>query len=283
MDAPPPDAFYNELAPDFDLIFADWEASMERQGAAIAALLGRYLDGVPADLRVLDAAAGIGTQSLPLARRGYRVTSRDLSAGAIARLQREAAARGLSIDAAVADMRTVGDSIAEPFDAVLACDNSVPHLLSDDDLRTAFRSFHRALRPGGVCLLSVRDYDQVEQGKDLVQPYGIRWRDGVRYLPLQVWYWVSASHYDITFYLIADEQPAARVRRTTTRYYAVPIARLLALLGEAGFVDCERLDGVFYQPVLVGRRPRRRPFQEPALPSRGKGKSASEMVIEDRR
>jgi SAM-dependent methyltransferase len=253
MTAPATDSFYDELADDYDLIFEDWEASMDRQGDAIAALIGRYLPGT--GLRVLDAAAGIGTQSLPLAKRGFRVSSRDLSAASIARFRREAAARGLSIEAKVSDMRTVAETTSERFDVVMAFDNALPHLLSDDELRMAFRAFRDALRPGGLCVFSVRDYDQVKRGGDSVHPHGVRYRNAIRYIVLQAWHWVSPTHYDTTFYVIADEQPNPRVRGVTARYYAVPPARLLALLEESGFIECERLDGIIYQPVLVARRP----------------------------
>jgi len=60
---------------------------------------------------VLDVAAGVGTQALPLASAGFVVTARDLSPGAVARLSREVASRGLSIDVEQADMRSVGDTV----------------------------------------------------------------------------------------------------------------------------------------------------------------------------
>ena len=43
------------------------------------------------------------------------------------------------------------------------------------------------------------------------------------------------------------------VVRTMT-YYAVPIARLMELMSEAGFVGVTRDDVVLYQPVLIGHR-----------------------------
>lgn len=245
--------FYDQLADYYDLVFDDWEASMQRQGNVLAALLTERLPDLSAPMRILDAAAGIGTQSLPLAQRGFCVSSRDLSPGAITRLQREASARGLTIDAAVADMRTVVSSVARPVDAVIAFDNSVPHLLSDDEIRSAFQSFHEVLRPGGVCVLSVRDYATVER-VDVVHPYGVRWRAGVKHLPLQAWHWLSPTHYDVTFYVIVDELPAPRIARMTTQYYAVSTDRLLGLLAEAGFEEVRRLDDTIYQPILVARR-----------------------------
>lgn len=248
-------AFYDVLASHYELIFDDWSASMQRQGKAILALLRQYLPDYLGAICVLDASAGIGTQSLPLATLGCRVVSRDLSPASIERLRREASARRLAIDTAVADMRTVDRTIEEPADAVLAFDNSVPHLQSDEDILQAFCAFYTALRPGGVCFLSVRDYEIVPRDAESVHPYGVRWRDGIRHVPLQVWHWVDSEHYDITFYIIIDDSQAPRILRTTARYYAVPIPRLLQLLEMAGFEACQRLDGVFYQPVLVGRRP----------------------------
>jgi 2-polyprenyl-3-methyl-5-hydroxy-6-metoxy-1,4-benzoquinol methylase len=183
MDMDSSRVFYDELADQYHLIFEDWEASMHRQGQAISSLFVRYLPESSNPIRVLDVAAGIGTQSLPLSRMGCQVSSRDLSSGAIARLAREAALRGLSVDAQVSDMRTVQTSVTGLFDAVIAFDNSVPHLLSDADILSAFRAFYACLRPGGVCLLSVRDYERVTPGADSVHAYGVRWREGTRHLP----------------------------------------------------------------------------------------------------
>jgi len=39
-----------------------------------------------------------------------------------------------------------------------------------------------------------------------------------------------------------------------TQYNAVGTDHLLALMRRAGFTRAERLDGRFYQPVLVGNR-----------------------------
>ena len=38
-----PEAFYDDLAPDYHLIFEDWERSIARQAAVLATLLGLSL------------------------------------------------------------------------------------------------------------------------------------------------------------------------------------------------------------------------------------------------
>ena len=54
--------FYDDIAEYYDLIYADWEDSMRRQGAAISEML-QPLGGSrrAGGLRVLDVAAGIVT------------------------------------------------------------------------------------------------------------------------------------------------------------------------------------------------------------------------------
>ena len=230
---------------------------MRRQGAALDAIL-RERSRQPIQT-VLDAACGIGTQALPLAALGYDVTGSDLSAAAIQRATQEADARGLSVQFSVADMREASDHHARSFDAVIACDNSVPHLLTDADILRAFEQFHDALAPDGLCVVSVRDYDALERGGVTVHPYGAHEADGVRYVLLQVWEWAGgtdATHYDTTMYVIehpSDGRPVVSASRGT--YYAVPIPALCDLMERAGFEGVERLDDAFYQPVLVGHRP----------------------------
>src|SRR5687767_8007952 len=152
---------YDALAPYYHLIYPDWEASSQRQSQALVAILGEF--GIRPGDRLLDAAAGIGTQALGLAAAGYHVSASDISAGAIDRLEQEAARRELSVHARVADLRTLSGTFAETFDAVLACDNAVPHLLTDAEIATAFAECRRCLRPGGLLIISVRDYAAIER------------------------------------------------------------------------------------------------------------------------
>jgi 2-polyprenyl-3-methyl-5-hydroxy-6-metoxy-1,4-benzoquinol methylase len=142
--------FYDGLAPYFHLLYADWDSGIERQGAALTNILVEA--GVPAGASVLDAACGVGTQALGLAARGYRVHASDISPGAVDRCATEAATRGLSIETTVADLRTLTTTHRQPFDAVIACDNSLPHLLTDAEIGAALRECYACTAPGGVAV-----------------------------------------------------------------------------------------------------------------------------------
>jgi SAM-dependent methyltransferase len=245
-------AFYDQLAPVYHLLYGDWEASIAKQGAALAHLLEAC--GVPAGEPVLDAACGIGTQTIGLARHGYRVSASDVSAGAIERLNRELQARGLQAHTQVDDLRSLSRVADGSMAAVLACDNSVPHLLSDADLLQCFAQCHRCLRAGGMLVLSVRDYAAMPRVHPDVRPYAMRRVGDDRFLAVQVWEW-EGDQYDLRMYLTLERPDGScSTQVLRSRYYAVGIERLLALMREAGFVDTRRLDDVLFQPVLVGRR-----------------------------
>src|SRR3954470_2773214 len=134
-------AFYDQLAPYYHLLYPNWEASVARQSRGLAAVLEEF--GVPRGARILDAACGIGTQTLGLAQLGYSLTASDLAPMAVERAQAEAQRRGLHVAFSVADLRELSIHFPTPFAAVLACDNAVPHLLSDADILTAFAECRR--------------------------------------------------------------------------------------------------------------------------------------------
>lgn len=242
---------YDALAAHYDLIYEDWEGAMRRQGQALARL-------IPAGARVLDVAAGIGTQALPLAAAGYEVVARDLSEGAIDRLRYEARRRGLALDAEAADMREAGATVQGPFDAVIALDNALPHLLTDAEILEALVGFRPLLREGGQLLFSVRDYGRVDRTARSLHRYGTRVRGGRRYRVSQEWRWVDPERYRTT--LIVEEEEEAEqggewreVVRASSLYYAILVPRLLELCEKAGFTAEVETSVKFFQPLVRGR------------------------------
>lgn len=244
--------FYDELAPFYHLIFLDWDAGIRREAEALDGIIReRWGNG---RLSILDVACGTGTQALGLAALGHRVTASDISDGAIERARREAAARGLAVSFSVADMRQAAAHHQDRFDLVIACDNSLAHLLTDEDLLAAFRQLLACTAPGGGCLISVRDYDKEKRAGVQVKPYGIRNVGGSRYLIWQVWEF-HGPVYDLAMYFVEDRGgPECATRVMRSQCYAVGTDTLQDLMRQAGFVQVERLDGRFYQPILVGRR-----------------------------
>ena len=103
--------------------------------------------------------------------------------------------------------------------------------------------------------MTVRDYDRDERGTGLVKPYGVREEGGKRYVIFQVWDFVGHI-YDLAMYFVVDDRTSGELvtHVMRTKYNAVETDYLLALMRRAGFTKAERLDGRFYQPVLVGHK-----------------------------
>ena len=70
----------------------------------------------------------------------------------------------------------------------------------------------------------------------------------------QVWDW-RPPLYDLSFYLVEDRGGAeCRTHGMRTTYHAVSIDTFMALFRKAGFEGVERVDGTFFQPLIVARR-----------------------------
>lgn len=243
-------AFYDPLAPFYHLVHGDWEEGIRRQAGALDTVIRGEMGD--AARTVLDTAAGIGTQSLGLAAMGYDVTASDLSPESIRRLRDEAARRGLAIDATVADMRRVAEVHGRTFDVVVCADNALPHLLRDDEIRDALRQFRACTAPGGLCIVSIRDYDAIDLAAQRLHPHGLREADGARWILFQVWD-PRPPLYDKTMYVVEDRAGDVRTHTMRATYYALSPRRLIELMREAGFADVRRIDGVFFQPLVIGR------------------------------
>ena len=244
---------YDEIATLYHLVYPDWDAAIAQQAAALDAIIRQHVGPPPRS--ILDVSCGIGTQALGLAALGHAITASDLSPAAVERARLEAARRNLTIDFTVADMRRCAEVHGSGFDVVLSADNSIPHLLSDDAIREALENFYECIRPGGITILGVRDYLTEKRSSPQLVPYGFRADGGDRYFVIQTRDW-DGDRYDVAMYFIREGRGSkpATVISGSSRYYAVPIDRLVSLLEEKSFIEIERLDGVMHRPVLVARR-----------------------------
>jgi SAM-dependent methyltransferase len=245
------ESYYNQLAPFYRYLYPDWEKSVLWQAEVLDGIIREYF-GLKAR-SVLDAACGMGTQSIGLAQLGYRVTASDISAAELALAGQDAAKRSLSPQFVLADMRSLRDVHQGLFDIVIACDNAIPHLLSDADILTAFQQFYACTTTEGGCVISVRDYAAMELGGRQLYPRTIHQTPEGRVILFDIWEF-EGEYYDFTTYIVEDKGEAGILTHAMRggRYFCVSIATLERLLKEAGFQRVEILREKFFQPVLVG-------------------------------
>jgi glycine/sarcosine N-methyltransferase len=230
--------FYDALAPHYHLIFGDWKRSVLKQAAVLDGLI-RHRKGPP-QLSVLDCSCGIGTQAIGLALRGYRVHGTDLSPRAVERARQEAAAFGAAATFAVADMRALDSQVAGTFDVVMSCDNALPHLLSDDDIRLAARGIWARLNAGGLVLVTIRDYDLLLQEKPRATMPDVRdGPEGTRVI-FQVWDWQpELPRYRVHYFILRHLHGAWETFPQTMVYRALRRDELSHILREVGFSDVQ--------------------------------------------
>lgn len=249
--------FYDQLAEDYHLVYADWSASVARQGSALDALIRTTLEG-DETLDVLDCSCGIGTQALGLAGHGHRVVGGDLSPVAAARAATEAGRRGIPptrLTTLAADMRALPFTAAS-FDVVLSADNSLAHLLTEDDARRALTGIRRVLRDDGLLVLTAKDYGDARETRRRATVPQVTDTDAGAAVTFQLWHWQEEGVYDFEHVqlLPSGDSWEVRVRRATSRAWA--LAELAALVGECGFEDVVwhgAEEARFFQPVLTAR------------------------------
>jgi glycine/sarcosine N-methyltransferase len=243
------DRFYDELAESYHLIFDDWDAAIVRQRNVLAKLLP-----VPAaGKRVLDCACGIGTQTIGLAMLGFTVDASDPSPASIDRARREATARALKAEFRIDDMRNLSTAPINSYDAVIAMDNAIPHLESDEDIVTALAAMRARLRSGGIALISLRDYSPLIASRPASTPPSLYLDGKFRRIVFQVWDWQDDRRYIVHLFITIEKLDGWHTRHFVGRYRAIPPSEVAGLAQRAGFDDVRVLapnETGYYQPVI---------------------------------
>lgn len=249
------EGYYNHLATYYKYIYPNWDQSVERQAEALDSVIREY--GDKNAKTVLDAACGIGTQSIGLAKLGYTVIASDLSAGEIQQASKEALRHGVEVDFQVADMRQAWQIHQREFDVVMACDNSVPHLLDNDEIFLAFQQFYKCTKPGGVSIITVRDYGNMERNvkEQKMYPRLVHQTEYGQLVIFDVWNF-DGDYYEITTYLVEDTGEATAQTQVLRggKYYCVEISTLEKLFLAAGFREVRTLHDRFFQPLIVAKK-----------------------------
>jgi SAM-dependent methyltransferase len=148
--------FYGEYAWAFDLLI---DRPVGQDCAAIAAWFSER--GVRRGATVLDAGCGTGRYAVELGRRGYAVEGVDRSSALIETARHTVRGHGNFVSFRVGDLLALP---AERYYGIL-CRGVLNDFVSEDMRLSVFAEFARALRPAGVLILDVREWEATKDRK----------------------------------------------------------------------------------------------------------------------
>lgn len=246
--------FYDNMATSYHKLFQDWQASTSEQ----AVILDNIFKNLKFDksAKILDCACGIGTQSIGLAKLGYKnITASDISKAELEEAKKYVENNNVNINFKCADFRVLQESFVEKFDIIIAMDNALPHMLSGEDLEKAIKSITDQLEKGGVFIASIRDYDASLADKPAYSPPYIHKSVKGQRVSFQTWDWIGDC-YKLTQYIIEDEEKLS-VSKFECMYRATCRKEITNLLLANG---CNKVhwkfpeETGFYQPIVVAEK-----------------------------
>lgn len=223
---------YDDLSEDYDR-FVNWE---QRLKVELPFLLRHLPHG-----RVLDAACATGWHAIALAQQGFQTAGADLSPQMIAVARRNAQAAGVALPFEVAGFGDLARSFATslPFDGLICLGNSLPHLLTPQDLARALADFAACLRPGGTLILQNRNFDAVlARGERWMEPQAFR-KGRKTWLYLRFYDFLPEGLIRFNMVRLTRERTGWTQRVTSTVLRPLRMAEVVEALREAGFEALE--------------------------------------------
>lgn len=228
LDAARPD----DLVVNYDrfswLYDQDWSSFSPRLFPALLHLIEKR---IPARARILDLCCGSGRLAHLLSERGYQVTGMDNSPEML-KLARSNAPRCRFL---AGDARSF--EIDRTFQAVLSTYDSLNHLLSAREIKSAFRRVFASLESGGIFAFDLN----TEQG------YLSDWRDYCEVREGQNYFYLNRARYDrrtrlgethcILFRRQNDSWRRSEIRLSEKCYPAEAVERWLK---SAGFIHIRK-------------------------------------------
>jgi glycine/sarcosine N-methyltransferase len=233
--------FYDLLAPDYDAM-TGFEKRFVQERPFFRLLVERY------NIRTaLDAGCGSGFHALLLAELGVNVTAVDTSEKMVQLTREHAKERGASVETAVTGFEELDRVITKKFDAVFVLGNSLPHLLSSEQLDRALTNFAGVLNPGGILFTQTLNYDRILANPERVlNSKDVGEKTFVRYY--------EYDGTEILFNIMTRTKCGSRMDETVRSVRLRPILQhaFLKQLEDAGFTELKTFGGISMDSFTPG-------------------------------
>ena len=231
---------YDNLATSYDLMIS-WERRLKREKPFFIRIFKKF--GVR---RILDTACGTGKHAVAFRDWGYYVIGTDISRGMIQAAWRNTRKQKIEfVEAGFTELEKVGGL----FDAVTCLGNSLPHVLTDEDLDKSLYSMYDALLPGGVLIIHNNNYDRILGRKERFMPPAQAKQGGREHLFMRFF----DFHDDLlTFNVVSLIKKSGKweMRPDSSTHRALTCDLLTDRLEKAGFTDLQIFGSFTGEPFV---------------------------------
>jgi D-alanyl-D-alanine dipeptidase/SAM-dependent methyltransferase len=244
---------YDNLAEAYDALIS-WKRRLSREKPFFRRVFRKY--GVR---RVLDSACGTGMHAIAFHDWGYYAVGSDISARMIGKSRENADDRPFEfVQAGFTELgRTEG-----LFDAVTCLGNSLPHVLTDDELDRSLACMFDMLIPGGIVIIHGNNYDRILARRERFMPLAQGRYEGRDYLFVRFFDFDDPLIFNVV--TLSKHNGRWRMFPDSSRHRALTHDLLLDRLQKAGFCNMEAYGGYPSEPfvkedsdnlILVAQRP----------------------------
>jgi SAM-dependent methyltransferase len=234
--------FYDVIAEKYSWFFFSRENIIERQIDQLKPILEQFKIK-----SILDCSCGDGLQTIPLVKQGYIVDGGDISTSMLKKAAERAEKENLKINFKQADFRELEETFSQTYDCVLTMGNSIPHLMTDEDISKAVSSIYGRTNPAGIAIIEMRDYDKMLVDKERFLPMRINdIQDGFRYSILYVFdYLPDIIRFNVVYLIENIETGEKFMEQEATDLNPIKRADLISHLKEAGFIRVDYENGLY--------------------------------------
>ena len=147
--------FYDQISETYDEM-TNLKSRLESIKDFISSIKNRYnlTSGI-------DVACGTGRHVIAMSRMCIQAVGADVSKGMLDRAIVAAKEADVKARWVNCPMQELSQHVKEKFDIVLCLGNSLPHILSQEDLDKTISGFSEVLRPGGILLIQLLNYHRI--------------------------------------------------------------------------------------------------------------------------
>jgi 2-polyprenyl-3-methyl-5-hydroxy-6-metoxy-1,4-benzoquinol methylase len=150
-----PIQFYDSLANEYDEL-TGFAERFDKERSTFQMLVQKY------DMKTaLDAGCGTGFHSILLAQLGLHVTATDISEQMLRQAKQNAEHMSVQVDTVQTSFQDINEFVHKKFDAIFCLGNTLPHVLTEEELFQSFKSFRKILNSGGRVFLQLLNYDRI--------------------------------------------------------------------------------------------------------------------------